>query len=130
MLSTKPYLLRAFYDWIVDSQCTPYILVDATYPRCNLPQMFVEDGRITLNISPDATRDFLITADILQFKASFSGIIHLISAPVAAVLAIYANENQQGMFFDPEEEGVDTQISSETQKTRASHLRLIENDDN
>ncbi len=104
MLSTRPYLIRAFYDWIVDSACTPYLMIDATVPRCKLPQEFVENGQITLNVSPKAIRDLEISHDTLKFRASFSGVVHILSVPVHAVLAVYAQENQQGMFFDAEEE--------------------------
>src|SRR5437879_2149208 len=104
MLSNKPYLIRAFYDWIVDSNCTPYILVNAAYPQCQVPQEFVENNEITLNVCPHAIRDLKISKDRVEFRASFSGVVHIISAPIKAVLAIYANENQQGMFFDYEED--------------------------
>ena len=103
MFSNKPYLVRAFYEWIVDNACTPYIVVNAQYPRCQVPTDFVENGEITLNIAPSAIRDLKISNDTVEFRASFSGIVHLISAPVKAVLAIYAQENQQGMFFDYED---------------------------
>lgn len=103
MLSNKPYLIRAFYEWIVDSACTPFLVVNANFPRCNVPRDFVENGEITLNISPSAVRDLKINNDSIEFRASFSGIVHIISAPIKAVLAIYAQENQQGMFFDYEE---------------------------
>jgi stringent starvation protein B len=103
MLSNKPYLIRAFYEWIVDSACTPFLVVNANYPRCNVPLEFVENGEITLNISPSAIRDLKISNDLVEFRASFSGIVHIISVPVKAVLAVYAQENQQGMFFDYED---------------------------
>lgn len=103
MFSNKPYLLRAFYEWIVDNACTPYVVVNAYYPRCNVPTEYIENGEITLNIAPSAIRDLKITNETIEFRASFSGIVHLISAPVKAVLAIYAQENQQGMFFDYED---------------------------
>src|SRR5579872_412567 len=136
MLSNKPYLIRAFYDWIVDSACTPYILVNAIFPRCKVPQEFIENGEITLNISPQAIRDFKITKDSIEFRASFSGVVHIIFAPIKSILAIYANENQQGMFFDYEEDdgGEEwsttsaSQVTEETpvEKKRSSHLRLVE----
>jgi stringent starvation protein B len=103
MLSNKPYLVRAFYEWIVDSACTPFLVVNANYPRCNVPKEHVENGEITLNVSPTAIRDFKVSNELVEFKASFSGIVHIISAPIKAVLAIYAQENQQGMFFDYED---------------------------
>lgn len=104
MLSNKPYLIRAFYEWIVDSKCTPFLVINANYPKCKIPQEFVEDGQITLNIFPEAIRDLKIGNEFLEFRASFSGVIHIISAPIKAVLAIYAQENGQGMFFDYEED--------------------------
>lgn len=113
MLSNKPYLIRAFFDWIVDSKCTPLLVADATMPRCNVPQEYVENGEIILNISPDAVRDLKISANLIEFKASFSGVAHIISVPVRAVLAIYAEENGQGMFFDLESE---SQIIEEEQE--------------
>lgn len=103
MLSNKPYLIRAFYEWIIDSGCTPFLVVNAGFPRCNVPLEFVENGEITLNISPTAIRDIKISNDLIEFRASFSGIVHIISAPTKAVMAIYAQENQQGMFFDYED---------------------------
>jgi stringent starvation protein B len=139
MLSNKPYLIRAFYEWIVDSQSTPLLVVDATMPRCNVPQEYVENGEIILNISPDAIRDLKVSRHLVEFKASFSGIAHLISVPVRAVLAVYAEENGQGMFFDIESEDeseseteTNTSVQPETgtsnpaQDKRKSHLTLVE----
>lgn len=138
MLSNKPYLIRAFYEWIVDSGCTPYLVINANFPRTNVPQDFIENGEITLNVSPTAIRDLKMSNDVVEFRASFSGVVHIISAPVKAVLAVYAQENQQGMFFDYEEDDGTTDWSnaaspSQTEsfsglneKKRPSHLRLVE----
>ncbi len=137
MLSNKPYLVRAFYEWIVDSACTPYIVINAAFPRCKVPQQFVENNEVTLNVSPEAIRDFKITKDYVEFRASFSGVVHIVSAPMKAVLAIYAYENQQGMFFDYEEDDSteeETTTASQpespqkasTEKKHPSHLRLVE----
>ena len=79
MLSNRPYLLRAFYQWIIDSNCTPILVIDAHYPRCKIPKDYVEDGEIIFNISPSAIRDLKITNELIEFKASFSGVIHIIS---------------------------------------------------
>jgi stringent starvation protein B len=137
MLSNKPYLIRAFNEWIVDSRCTPLLVVDATLPRCNVPQEYVENGEIILNISPDAIRDLKVSHNLVEFKASFSGIAHLISVPVRAV-AIYAEENGQGMFFDVENEEetdwedasivqpVDSDAVMTSQEKRKPHLTLVE----
>ena len=104
MLSNRPYLLRAFYQWIVDSSCTPILVIDANHPRSKIPRDFVEGGEIVFNISPGAIRDLKMLNDIVEFKASFSGVIHFISAPVNAILAVYAEENGEGIFFDAEED--------------------------
>ncbi len=114
MLSNKPYLIRAFYEWIVDSDCTPLIVMDATFPRVNVPRDHIENGQITLNVAPQAIRDFKVSNDLVEFKASFTGIVHLISAPIKSVLAVYAQENGEGMFFEMEEyDAADDAASSE-----------------
>jgi len=104
MLSNRPYLLRAFFQWIIDSACTPILVIDTNHPKCKVPKEYVEDGEIVFNISPTAVRDLKMDNDVVEFKASFSGVIHLISAPVKAILAVYAEENGEGIFFDAEED--------------------------
>jgi stringent starvation protein B len=139
MLSNKPYLIRAFNDWIVDSNCTPILVVDATVPRCVVPQDYIENGEIILNISPDAIRELKITATVVEFKASFSGIAYTISVPVRAVLAVYAEENGQGMFFDIDHDEDDgwgddafetveneSTATAETTEKKKPHLTLVE----
>lgn len=137
MLSNKPYLIRAFYDWIVDSNCTPFLVINANHPQCMVPQDFVENGEITLNISPNAIRDFQVNKNTVEFRASFSGTVHIISAPVKSILAIYAQENQQGMFFDYEEEEEQSEEEIDSSNTTSgptsvnkeknrSHLKLVE----
>lgn len=103
MLSNRPYLLRAFYQWIVDSACTPILVLDANNPRCKIPKEYAEGGEIVFNISSVAVRDLKITNELIEFKASFSGVIHIISAPMKAILAVYAEENGEGLFLDAEE---------------------------
>jgi stringent starvation protein B len=103
MLSNRPYLLRAFYQWIVDSACTPILVLDATNPKCKIPKDYAEGGEIVFNISSIAVRDLKITNELIEFKASFSGVIHMISAPIRAILAVYAEENGEGLFLDIEE---------------------------
>lgn len=107
MLSNRPYLLRAFYQWIVDSGCNPILVVDANHPQAKIPQDYVDGAEIVFNISSTAIRDLKMLNDLIEFKASFSGIVHIVSAPIKAILAIYAEENGEGLFFDAEEEGVE-----------------------
>ena len=104
MLSNRPYLLRAFYQWIVDSACTPILVVDANNPRCKIPRDYVDEGEIVFNISASAIRDLKMLNDVIEFRASFTGTIYMISVPVNAVLSVYAEENGEGLFFDADED--------------------------
>lgn len=99
MTSNRPYFIRALYDWIVDNELTPYLLVNALHPDVEVPQEHVSDGRIVLNISPQACRGLHLDNDAIVFTARFSGqVMQLVVSP-AAVLAIYAKENGRGMEF-------------------------------
>lgn len=102
MISQKPYLIRALYDWIVDNDWTPYIQVDAEWPGVEVPRQFVEDGTIVLNISPLATRNLVLNNDEIRFQARFQGEERIVRFPPGAVLAIFARETGQGMPFPPE----------------------------
>ena len=100
MTPNRPYLLRAFFDWIVDNDCTPHIIVDAHHPMVAVPQEFVKDGQIVLNIAPRAVTNLSLDGDDVQFSARFNGMPVDIYVPIAGVLGIYAQENGQGMVFD------------------------------
>ncbi|MFT4520576.1 MAG: stringent starvation protein B [Halioglobus sp.] len=95
--------MRALYEWIVDNECTPYVLVDASMAEVMVPQQFVKDNQIVLNISPEAVVDLNITNDAVSFNGRFGGIAADVFVPISAVVGIYARENGQGMVFDPEE---------------------------
>ena len=103
MTSLKPYLIRAIYEWILDNNFTPFLLVDANHHAAVLPQQFAQDGRIILNIRPTAIDALSLGDDAIEFNTRFSGKSTYINAPVAAVLAIYAKENGKGMVFEAEE---------------------------
>lgn len=104
MTSNKPYLIRAAYDWIVDNELTPYILVNAAYSGVQVPREHVNHERIVLNISPAATRGLLLENDRIIFTARFSGKTEQIFVPPGAVLEIYAKENGRGIAFALEDE--------------------------
>ena len=127
MTSTRPYLLRALYDWIVDNDLTPFILVDATAPDVEVPRQFVEDDKIVLNITPSAIRDLEIGNDFLSFSARFSGHPQYILTPVSAIRAIYAKENGKGMLFPEDEDEVDASMHSHEQVVEAKkpHLKIV-----
>ncbi|MGP5541618.1 ClpXP protease specificity-enhancing factor [Psychrobacter celer] len=100
---TRPYMVRALYQWIEDNALTPYLMVDATAKNVQVPTEHVQDGRIVLNIASRATGNMRIDNDYIQFSARFGGVSQEIWVPLTAVMGIYAKENSQGMFFDPNE---------------------------
>lgn len=102
MTPSRPYIMRALYEWIVDNGHTPYILVDATLDRVSVPEQFVNDGQIVLNISPTAVMDLDISNDSVVFNGRFGGVATDIFVPVTAVIGIYARENGKGMVFEDE----------------------------
>ncbi len=99
--STKPYLIRAIYEWCSDSGLTPYLAVKVD-AQTRVPMEFVKDGEIVLNISEDAAHRLTLGNESIQFAARFSGVSRECSIPVAAVTGIFARENNQGLFFPPE----------------------------
>ena len=104
MTSSRPYMVRAIYEWINDNNLTAYVLLDATRSGVMAPMAHVKDGRIVLNVAPGAVRDLFIRNEGITFSARFGGVPMQVVAPMQAVLAIYARENGQGMFFDEDEE--------------------------
>ncbi len=104
MSSSQPYLVRAIYEWIVDNDLTPYLLVDGSKEGVEVPEGYLdEQQRIILNISPTATSELLMNNDEITFNARFSGRAVCIIVPTYCVLAIYARENGQGMMFNENE---------------------------
>ncbi len=106
MTSNRPYLIRALYEWLVDNRQTPYFLVHAEREDVVVPQDFVEDGRIVLNLAPGAVRDLDLGNDFIRFSARFSGQAMEVIFPPSAVLGVYSRENGKGMLFpdeDPED---------------------------
>ncbi len=101
MTPSKPYLIRAFFDWILDNDLTPHLLIDADFPGTMVPEQHVQNGQIILNISPGAVQNLQLDNDLISFSARFSGAPFAISFSPDAVLGIYANENGQGMLFEP-----------------------------
>lgn len=104
MPSTKPYLLRAIHEWIVDSNLTPHLLVSGEAPGLEVPPQAIQDGQLVLNVSPSAIRDLVMDNDGVSFVTRFAGVSQAVWVPIAAVEGIYARENGQGMAF-PEEVG-------------------------
>ena len=140
----RPYLLRAYYDWLVDNDFTPYLVVDANYYGTNVPVEYVKDGQIVLNLSAGATGNLQLTNDFIQFNARFKGVARELYIPMGAALAIYARENGDGVMFEPEEiydelnrepkseqplsfaEAVDKPKAEKKPQKSVSHLRIVD----
>ncbi|HAS6348236.1 ClpXP protease specificity-enhancing factor [Vibrio sp. IRLE0018] len=103
MTARRPYMLRAFYDWLVDNDLTPHLVVQATLAGVRVPQEFIQDGQIILNIAPRAVGNLELGNETISFNARFGGRPHSVIVPLYAVLAIYARENGAGTMFEPEE---------------------------
>lgn len=134
MTSSQPYLIRAIYDWIIDNDFTPYLLVNAENDYAMIPREYVEDGKIVLNINPSAITDLQLGNDYIMFNARFSGKAMEVSVPIVAVLAIYARENGQGMMFDennnelpptPPENNTPTDNAPKQKKSKKPQLKVV-----
>ena len=88
MNSSRPYLVRALYEWIVDNDCTPHMLVNSEFPSVQVPQGFASDGQIVLNVSPAAVRHLHMDNDAVSFEGRFGGVPHTLYVPIAAILGI------------------------------------------
>jgi len=133
VISRRPYLIRAIYEWVLDNQLTPHMLVAADAPGVRVPEQFVtEDGKITVNVSPSAVRDLALGNDMIRFSARFSGRPFEVEVPPGAVLALYARENGQGMLFGeveepeppPDGDGGDGE-PEQGEKKKRSHLKVV-----
>ncbi|MFC6441130.1 ClpXP protease specificity-enhancing factor [Bowmanella sp. JS7-9] len=124
MTPNRPYLLRAFYQWIVDNELTPYIVVDATQDGVEVPQEHVRDGQIVLNIAPGACNNLSLDNHYVSFEARFGGVARRLMMPVNAIMAIYARENGAGTIFADEEEPDETPPPSPKPKGKPS-LKIV-----
>ncbi len=99
-LSRRPYLLRAMHEWMGDAGLTPHVIIDASRTGVQVPSAYIKDGKIVLNVSLNATQRLSLDNDSIEFDARFSGIVHHVRVPMAAVLGIYARETGEGMVFN------------------------------
>ncbi len=125
MNSSKPYLLRALYEWIEDNGCTPHLLVDATTPGVEVPSAYVKDGQIVLNISSTAVRQLMIDNHSVRFDGRFGGVPTAVAAPIASVLGIYARENGKGMLFERDESGPPEPPEGDDAPPRRPSLKVV-----
>jgi len=126
MSSTRPYLLRALYEWITDNGLTPHILLDAAAAGLALPGQHVVDGKLVLNIGPDAVRGLHIDNEVLRCSARFGGVATPLQIPVQCVQAVYARENGKGIVFSAEEDGPGTPGDDGDPRPGRPRLRVVE----
>jgi stringent starvation protein B len=127
MSSNRSYLLRAMYDWISDNNLTPYILVDAAAPGVDVPRSAVKDGRVVLNVAARAVAQLDLGKDYVRFTARFSGVSQSVEVAMSAILAIYAQENGQGMMFPAENQPPPTPgpTAEAVAAKKGPHLRVV-----
>ena len=126
MTSNKPYLIRALNEWILDNQLTPFLLVDARVKGVEVPEQYIKDGKIILNITPSAIQEIVFEDDWIYFSARFSGQPFMINIPISAVLAIYAKENGRGiMFAEKESLAVDTTEVGQRESNNKPLLTIV-----
>src|SRR5689334_6194741 len=130
--SRRPYLIRAMYDWAVDNNFTPHLVVTANMPGVNVPTQYVSDGKITLNIGPRAAHGLHIGNDEIRFSARFGGQPRVVNIPPAAVVAIYARENGEGIVFGDIEESTSTTSPppdapkpGPAKRQKGAHLKVV-----
>ena len=139
MTSTRPYLIRAFYEWIVDNNCTPHIVVNADILGTDVPREYIDGGQIVLNIAMSAVQSLSLGNELIHFQARFNGIAREVNIPIKAVMAIYARENGRGMVFTEDDDGEEPPPEEKTTKStsgskgkgskrsggRPSHLTVV-----
>jgi stringent starvation protein B len=123
MTSSRPYLLRAIYEWIVDNGMTPYLLVNAEMEGVQVPVQYINNGKIILNVAPEAVQGLDMSGVDVSFSARFGGQPMRVSFPMSAALAIYARENGRGMVFNEDDETTPPEPSKE--KSAHPTLRVV-----
>jgi stringent starvation protein B len=123
MNSSVPYLIRAINEWILDNDCTPYLILDIGVEGLSVPMEYARDGQIVLNISPVATRDLIISNEAIAFSGRFGGVAHEIYSPIEAVLGIVARENGEGMWFPKEDPDPDEPPPDPSEKTSSDSAK-------
>ncbi len=108
MTSNKPYLIRALYEWLVDNDATPHIMVNSHHPGVEIPEGIDKDGQVVLNIANRAVRGLQILNTHIEFSARFNGVPHDIYIPIQAVMAIYSVEDGEGMMFAEDDSTAET----------------------
>ena len=136
LIPTRPYLIRAIREWAMDNGLTPQLLVDAGVDGIVIPESHVRDGKIVLNVHSQAVKALELGNEFITFSARFCGTSHVINLPIQSVLAVFARENGQGIFFQEEEtqhqmeqsagDSEESPPNGQSSGARRPHLRLVE----
>jgi len=130
MISKRPYLLQAYYDWIVDSGMTPHLVVNAEYDEAVIPRQYIQDGKIILNISPSAVKGFLMDFDHVSFNARFGGKPFQIYLPIVAINGIFARENGDGIVLAGLDDEAGLSVATSTEKAKRKTKPTLSSVDN
>jgi len=125
MTSQKPYLVRAIYSWLLDNNFTPYLLVSTEYEGVQVPEDYINNDKIILNVAPDAVKNFHTDNEWISFSARFSGKPMELFVPMVAVQAIYSKENNEGMFFSDETTSSPPPVSTPTDTRARPSLKVV-----
>ena len=125
MTSQRPYMIRAIFEWILDNNFTPYLLVDAAHEGALVPHEHINNGKIVLNIAPEAVTNYQADNEWISFSARFSGKSIEIFVPIPAVLAIYCKENNEGMFFSGPDSTPPDKPPTSTDNKEKPGLRIV-----
>jgi len=132
MTSQKPYLIPAIYEWILDNNCTPYIVVDPTYAGVRVPKHLQKDEPIIFNIAPSATHGMHYENDALVFNARFNGLPYNVYIPLGAINNVFAKETGEGLMFSwetsptpPDEPNTPTDHPTPGTPPKKPALRLV-----
>lgn len=135
MKALRPYLYHAYYNWIVDNEYTPYLLVNTAYPDVNVPMEYInEEGKIVLNVAPISIGNYVVNDDYVSFSARFNGVVRDLFLPFGSVEAIYSRETGDGVMFQAEEyysessyQARNAQAVEKAVKTpkKKGHLKLV-----
>lgn len=120
-------MLQAVYDWIIDNGCTPYVVVSTQHPEVSVPEEYVSDHQIILNLNMSAVQNFQMTREDISFQARFQGVVRSIYFPMHAITAIYAKENGQGIVFANDETAASTSEDTDNQSADSASHSIQEN---
>lgn len=124
MKALRYYLYKAYYEWLIDSDCTPYLLVDTSYVDVDVPSEFINnENKIVLNLSPHSIGQYLLDKESISFNTRFNGLLRDIYIPLGAMVALYSRENGDGIMFQEEDFYTEAEYIKRHQQKKADNVR-------